>query len=131
MSGSTKVSNGVKKVLLVDDMRAITIPMSRLLQSLGYEADSVNDSRLAMEAVRQFKPDVIFLDINMPYLDGYQVARCVRADPETERIPIIAVTTRQDDEHLRLSHEAGINSNVSKPCDVRTLAAAIDRLQLN
>ena len=131
MSGSRKVQNRVKKVLLIDDMRAITIPMSKLLQRLGYEADSVNDSRLAMETVRHFKPDVILLDINMPYLDGYQVARSVRTDPDTEQIPIIAVTTRQDDEHLRQSREVGINSNVSKPCDFTTIAAAIDRLLLN
>ena len=116
------------QVLLVDDLRAITLPLADLLRKRGYRAETVNDSRLALEAVRRLQPDVILLDINMPYLDGYQVAESVRTDTKTHEIPIIAVTSNESEVHLQRSREAGIYYQLTKPCDIRELTAIIDRV---
>jgi two-component system NtrC family sensor kinase len=116
------------QVLLIDDLRAITIPLADLLRKRGYRAEAVNDSRLALEAVRRLRPDVILLDINMPYLDGYQVAESVRTDTTTHDIPIIAVTSNENEVHLQRSRAAGICYQLTKPCDIRELTAIIDRV---
>lgn len=127
MRSSKNQSQGIQ-VLLVDDLRAITLPLADLLRKRGYLAEAVNDSRLALEAVRRLKPDVILLDINMPYLNGYEVAESVRMDVLTHDIPIIAVTSNEDDSHLRRSREVGIQYQLSKPCDIRELTAIIDQV---
>jgi CheY-like chemotaxis protein len=116
------------QVLLIDDLASITMPLSYLLQRRGYTMESLNDSRLAMETIRRFRPDVVLLDINMPHVDGYQVAARIRTDPLTQHTPIIAVTSYRDDEHLRRSREAGIYHQLSKPCDVGALSSLIDRI---
>ncbi len=131
MCSSLNVQNRVKRVLLVDDVRTITVLMSSLLRGCGYTVESVNDSRLAAEAVRRFQPDVILLDINMPHIDGYQVARNVRADPATRHITIIALTTHRGDEHLRQCKKAGIDSSLFKPCDLATLSELIEQVAID
>ena len=102
--------------------------LSVLLQRQGYTTASVNDSREALTAIRQFQPDVILLDINMPIFDGYQIARAVRADSALNAIPIVAVTSLDDDEHLRRSLEVGIYYQITKPFYTDELNDLVDQL---
>jgi CheY-like chemotaxis protein len=99
-----------------------------LLERQGHVTAAVNDSRLALQRIRQFEPDVILLDINMPIFSGYQIARAVQDDPTLRRIPIVAVTSLDDDEHLRRSLEVGIRYQITKPFHTGELCELIERL---
>ena len=75
-------------------------------------------------------PDVILLDIGMPRMDGYEIARQVRERPETQAVLLIALTGYGQDEDRRRSHEAGFNSHLVKPVDLaalRTWIMSVDR----
>ena len=116
------------RVLVVDDEPVMTMMMATFLKRFGYVAQTTNDSREALRLARDFKPQVVLLDINMPYLDGYEVAGLIRHEPELQSIPIICVSALDHDEHRSRAAAAGINRQLVKPCDfdqLRTLFAEV------
>ena len=116
------------RLLLIDDDATTTHMLSILLQRQGYITAMVNDSREALGTIRQFRPDLILLDINMPTFNGYQIALAVRADSALARIPIVAATSLDDDEHLRRSLEVGIHHQITKPFYTNEFNQLVDQL---
>ena len=117
-----------KRILVIDDEASATYLLTTLLERQGHETVAVNDSRRAVDEIREFEPDVILLDINMPIFSGYQIARAVQADRALRHIPIVAVTSLDDDEHLRRSLEVGIRHQITKPFHTGELCELIERL---
>jgi CheY-like chemotaxis protein len=117
-----------RRILVVDDDASATHLVTKLLERQGHQTAAVNDSRGALREIRRFEPDVILLDINMPIFSGYQIARAVQDDPTLRRIPIVAVTSLDDDEHLRRSLEVGIRYQITKPFHTGELCELIERL---
>lgn len=109
------------RVLLIDDLDSITFLLSTWLRAHGYETQEVNDSRFALAAAREFHPDVILLDIAMPHLSGYDVARAIRADELMANVPIIAVTAFDSATRRSQARDAGIDHQVTKPCSLPDL----------
>jgi CheY-like chemotaxis protein len=126
----TQESRGTrtKRILMIDDDPTATMLLTKMLERQGHETTAVNDSRLALQRIRQFEPDVILLDINMPIFSGYQIARAVQGEPSLRHIPIVAVTSLDDDEHLRRSLEVGIGYQITKPFHTEELCALIEQL---
>jgi CheY-like chemotaxis protein len=124
------VATGVQprslRVLVVDDQPTNTMVLASLLSKRGYETCAVNDSRQVLRTVREFEPEMILLDIAMPYMDGYEVARRIRRDPGLKDVPIIAVTTFCHAEHNRRAEAAGIEYQLRKPCDLESLTTLMD-----
>lgn len=114
-----------RKVLIVDDHLDGASTMTQLLQDLGHDATFVTDPRDALRAAKAFAPDIAFLDLGMPHIDGYALARSFRADPELSHVCLVAVTAYGSVEHRRLSREAGFDAHVQKPADVDVLRAII------
>lgn len=114
------------RVLVVDDQPTATIVLATLLQKRGFEACAVNDSRQVLRTAQEFEPEIILLDIAMPYMDGYEVARRIRRDPGLKNVPIIAVTSFSHAEHNRRAAEAGIEYQLRKPCDLESLMALME-----
>ena len=81
-------------VLVVDDDRAVREALERALQLHGYEVALASDGDTALSAVDLRTPDAVVLDVMMPGLDGFEVTRRLRADPETRSMPIIILTAR-------------------------------------
>ncbi len=102
-----------------------TIPMSaRLLAwccERGHQAEHVESAAAAQASITANKPDVVLLDIGLPGMDGYELARLLRTDPALPQMTIIAVTGYGQEEDRRRSEEAGINHHLVKPIDVRDL----------
>jgi CheY-like chemotaxis protein len=95
-----------------------------LLSFSGHEVRIAHDGMEALDAMRDFRPDVAFLDIGMPGLTGYEVAEAVRAEPWGREVKLIAVTGwGQADDKLR-AHTAGFDQHLIKPID----PAEVDRL---
>jgi CheY-like chemotaxis protein len=110
----------------VDDNKDLATSLARLLGLLGHEVDVVFDGRKGIERVRTYRPAVLLLDIGLPFLDGYQVARTLRQEGFHD-IMIIALSGYGQEEDRRRSWEAGMNHHVTKPVDVKTIAELIDR----
>ncbi|HWI19635.1 MAG TPA: response regulator, partial [Vicinamibacterales bacterium] len=110
-----------RRILIVDDSRDGGESLAMLLRVLGAEVSLAHSGRMALECVEGFKPDVVLLDIGMPGMDGYEVARRIRANPASRHISLIALTGWGQDEDRKRSVAAGFNHHLVKPADLEQL----------
>jgi signal transduction histidine kinase len=128
---SAPPANDVKKghrILLADDNRDALDSLATLLQCDGHEVHTAADGAEALELAAGCHPDVVLLDIGMPKLDGYEVARRIRAEPWGKRTVLIALTGWGQDEDRRRSREVGFDSHLVKPLDPEALSKLLARL---
>jgi two-component system, cell cycle response regulator DivK len=116
------------KILIVED-NALNIKLfCDLLAAHGHEPEAVTDSRFALDAARQFSPDLVITDIQLPHISGLELIRMMRSDEGLAAVPIMAVTAysaQGDEERIRA---AGAQAYVSKPISVVRFAEAVDEL---
>jgi CheY-like chemotaxis protein len=124
------------RVLVVDDNRDAMESMTRLLTLMGCEVRGACDGIAALELAAEFQPHIIFLDIGMPAMNGYDVCRAVREQPWGRTAVMVAVTGWGQEDDRRKSKDAGFDDHLVKPVDVRSLrqilagdAAAYDRTE--
>jgi PAS domain S-box-containing protein len=114
-----------KKILVVDDNVDAAESMAFLLRTWGCDVAIVNDGASAIEAARSQVPDVVLLDIGMPGMDGFEVARRLRRLPKGSGMLLVAVTGYGSDLDRQRSAEAGIDVHLSKPVDYKTLKQVV------
>jgi DNA-binding response OmpR family regulator/DNA-binding CsgD family transcriptional regulator len=110
-------------VLLVDDVPDNVAPLHDALDEAGYTVLVALDGASALRRAAQARPDVVLLDAVMPGLDGFEVARLLKANPDTAAIPIIFMTGLTETEHLEAALEAGGVDYVTKPVKPREVMA--------
>jgi CheY-like chemotaxis protein len=110
-----------QRVLVVDDNHDAATSMSLLLKILGAEVEVANSGPAALLAVESYRPAVVLLDLGMPEMDGYEVARRIRERPEFDDVTLIALTGWGQDEDRRRAQEAGFNHHLVKPADISSL----------
>ena len=103
------------RVLIVDDSADICWVYQRQLQELGHEVFAVQDGRKALDYAKHFHPDVVVLDLCMPGMDGWEVARQFRADPKTRIVRLVAVTAMAGHASERRSADVGFDNHFGKP----------------
>ena len=116
------------KVLVVDDSVTVRKVTSRLLSRHGYEVDSARDGVEALAKVAENQPDLILLDIEMPNMDGFEVASSIRNNIDTKDMPIIMVTSRTGEKHRNRALDLGVNDYIGKPFQEGPLLEAISKL---
>jgi CheY-like chemotaxis protein len=104
-----------RRVLVVDDSISTAETMAALLRMKGHDLRVANDGPKAVEIAAGFQPEVVLLDIGMPGMNGYQVARKLRRMPGMEQSLLIALSGYGQEEDLRCSHEAGFDHHLVKP----------------
>jgi len=105
------------KILIVDDDEKNLKLMGALLKNYGYNFETATNGVEAIEKTRRFSPDLIFLDIMMPDMDGYETCRRLKNDADTQHIPIVMVTALADRDSKIEGLKAGANDFISKPVD--------------
>jgi putative two-component system response regulator len=116
--------NGARRILVVDDVEQNLALLGGLVRTLGYEVETARDGLEALaKLVLGF--DLVLLDVMMPGLDGYEVARRVRADPRTQDLPIILVTVLDSREDRVKAIQAGASDFIAKPVDKTELLVRI------
>jgi CheY-like chemotaxis protein len=110
-----------RRILIVDDSRDGGESLAILLRVLGAEVALAHSGRDALDCVESFKPEVVLLDIGMPGMDGYEVARRIRSNPANRRLSLIALTGWGQDEDRKRSVAAGFNHHLVKPADIEQL----------
>ena len=111
-------------VLIVDDEKSIVDILKFNLESAGYETLCAYDGREALTLARRTNPDLILLDIMLPYVDGFEVCKTLRA--EGSNIPIIMITAREDETDKVFGLELGADDYITKPFSVRELMARVN-----
>jgi pilus assembly protein CpaE len=105
------------RILVVDDTKLITKMIHDKLAAAGYEVTEAYDGPDALRKLKSFVPDLIILDIMLPGMDGYQVARTIRQDPQHVRTPIIILTAKSGIAEKIAGFEAGADDYLTKPFD--------------
>jgi len=117
-----------RRILVADDNSDALESLAMLLELGGHEVFSAANGALALESAERHLPDVALLDIGMPKLDGYEVARRIRAQPWGRRITLVALTGWGQDADRRRSGEAGFDSHLVKPLDLDKLTQLLGKL---
>lgn len=105
------------KAIVVDDSRAVRMLLSRTLKEIGFEVSEAGDGRDALNQIERDKTafDLVLADWNMPEMNGLDLVKAVREDPELDSLIVVMVTTETEIDQMRLALEAGANEYVMKP----------------
>jgi signal transduction histidine kinase len=117
-----------RRILLADDNNDALESLATLLELGGHEVVTASNGALALECAERHRPEVMLLDIGMPMLDGYEVARRIRVQPWGQNITLVALTGWGQDSDRRRSREAGFDSHLVKPLDMDKLTELLQRL---
>ena len=113
------------RILVIDDNVDAAESLTALLCMWGHEARAALNGAAALEVAQQFAPSVVFLDISMPGMDGYEVARRLRRVPALRRSLLVAVTGLGREDDRRKAEEAGFDLHVTKPIEPSLLPALL------
>jgi CheY-like chemotaxis protein len=114
-----------RRVLVADDNRDAADTTTMLLRALGHEVHTVYDGMDAVAAAETFRPDLMLLDIGMPGLNGFEVARTIREQSWGDSVTLVAVSGWGQPEDRARSEAAGFDRHLVKPVEMRELTAAI------
>jgi CheY-like chemotaxis protein len=124
-SGGESSAGRGKRVLVVEDHRDSAEMLCEVLQAYGFVTRIAHDGPLALEAAQSFKPDIALVDISLPQMDGYEVARRIRQLPGLREIKLIALTGHSEATHRSQSAQAGFDRHLVKPVDPEELRRLI------
>src|SRR5438094_5646958 len=117
-----------KKILAVDDERHIVRLVEVNLARAGYQVVTAFDGREALQKVESEKPDLIVLDVMMPYMDGFEVLRNLKANPDTREIPVIMLTAKAQDADVFRGWQSGVDCYLTKPFNPMELLTFVKRI---
>ena len=120
--------NRLTRVMVVDDSVTVRKVTSRLLERNGYETVVAKDGVDAMAILQDYTPDVMLLDIEMPRMDGFELASQVRHDSRLRDVPIVMITSRTGDKHRDRAHALGVQRYMGKPFQETELMSTIEDL---
>ncbi|HEX7184166.1 MAG TPA: PAS domain S-box protein [Thermoanaerobaculia bacterium] len=115
-----------RRCLLIEDNRDAAESMALLLQLVGHEAAVAYDGVQGLAKAREMRPEIVLCDIGLPGMDGYEVARILREDPELRSVCLIALTGYGQEEDQRQAREAGFDVHLTKPVDPETLRRILE-----
>jgi len=116
-----------RRLLVVDDNDDGAELLASMLNLLGHDAQTASDGPAAIRAVREHRPYLVFLDIGLPGMSGYEVAERLRADPATSGAILVALTGWGNEDDKRKSREAGFDAHLTKPVDGAAIEDVLDR----
>ncbi len=109
------------RVLVVEDMRALAMVLTRLLSKLGHHVEMVENGEAALEKLKNFDAEVIFSDISMPMMTGYELARYLRSNESTSKLTLVAMTGYGQLSDREKAFAAGFDAHMTKPVDIHRL----------
>jgi signal transduction histidine kinase/ActR/RegA family two-component response regulator len=117
-----------RRIVVVDDLADAADSLAAMLAMMGHDTRTAYDGVEAVQAVAAFKPDVVFLDIGLPKMNGYDAARAIRSSPDGNRVTLVALTGWGQEQDRRRAADAGFDHHLTKPVDPQTVEELISRL---
>src|SRR6516165_168358 len=127
-SGKRDKAAVTHRILVVDDNRDSADSLATLLRLVGHDVRTVHDGRQALSVAATYRPDLVLLDIGLPGMDGFAVARHLRSRPELAGVVLVALTGYGSDEDRRQAQAAGFNHHMVKPLDLDALQELLSAL---
>lgn len=130
MNTTAEASGGAaqgRRILLVDDSVDAALALSMLLEALGHEVRTEHDGPRALAALDEFKPEVVVLDIGLPGMSGFDVAREMRQREATKDVLLLALTGWGSDADRQAALDAGFDHHLTKPVTIEALEAALTK----
>jgi CheY-like chemotaxis protein len=118
-----------RRILVVDDREAQAQSLGMLLESMGHQVRTAHNGESALRTAAEFNPDVALIDIGLPDMNGYELARRLRQQPRFKNMLLIAQTGWGRDEDRQAAHEAGFDHHLAKPIDFEALFRLIEGRQ--
>lgn len=119
---------GKKKILIVDDETSLVDMLTLRLEANHYEVLTAHDGQEALEKARSTNPDLVVLDLMLPKMNGYEVCTMLKQDTRYQKIPIIILTARAQEEDEKLGYACGADGYIRKPFQAPELLDQIRRL---
>ncbi|HEY5973148.1 MAG TPA: response regulator [Geobacteraceae bacterium] len=116
------------RILVVEDEESLLKLESILLTSKGYEVTGVTDGKAALQALATKKPDLVVLDIMLPDLDGFEVCRRIKENPETHKIPVLMLTAKKNSQDFARGAQVGADAYITKPFKAAKVVEMIEEL---
>jgi two-component system, OmpR family, phosphate regulon response regulator PhoB len=116
------------RILIIEDERSIAEVLAYNLDKEGFEVASAHDGQDGIQQARQFAPDVIVLDLMLPVIEGYEVCRVLRSDPQTQGVRILMLTARSEEVDEIVGFNMGADDYVTKPFKIKPLIHRIKAL---
>jgi two-component system, OmpR family, alkaline phosphatase synthesis response regulator PhoP len=117
-----------RKILAVDDEKHIVRLVQVNLERQGYEVVTANDGKEALQKVEEENPDLVVLDVMMPYMDGFEVLQNLRRNPSTREIPVIMLTAKAQDADVFKGWQSGVDCYLTKPFNPMELVSFVKRI---
>ena len=117
-----------KKILACDDEKHIVRLVQVNLERAGYEVITAGDGKEALQKVEEETPDLVVLDVMMPYMDGFEVLQSMRRNPATRDIPVIMLTAKAQDADVFKGWQSGVDCYLTKPFNPMELIAFVKRI---
>ena len=115
-------------ILLVEDNEDNRVVYRTMLAHFGFRVVEATDGHQALRLVRDDRPDLILMDISIPVMDGWETTRTLKADPDTARIPVIAVTAHALESDRARAAQIGFSLFLTKPVEPRRVVTEVRRL---
>jgi two-component system, OmpR family, alkaline phosphatase synthesis response regulator PhoP len=116
------------KILVCDDERHIVRLIQVNLERQGYTVVTAFDGKEGLEKIRAEKPNLVVLDVMMPYMDGFEVLKTLRREPETEALPVIMLTAKAQDKDVFEGYHYGADMYLTKPFNPMELVSFVKRI---
>jgi len=121
-------TNNTTKILVCDDERSIVRLIQVNLERQGWQVIPAYDGKEGLEKIQTEKPDIVVLDVMMPYMDGFEVLKTLRRDPELQNIPVIMLTAKAQDKDVFEGYHFGADVYLTKPFNPMELVTFIKRI---
>ncbi|HET9189216.1 MAG TPA: twitching motility response regulator PilH [Rudaea sp.] len=116
------------RILIVDDSPSQLVGLKRIVEKLGHQVVTAEDGSAGVEAAKREVPDLILMDVVMPNLNGFQATRTISKEPKTSHIPIVLVTTKDQETDRVWGIRQGAKAYVTKPVNEGELVDTINKL---
>jgi CheY-like chemotaxis protein len=127
-TGSVQPPLSGRRVLVVDDNKDVAESLANMLQIGGHEIRTAHSGPAALDAARPFNPEVVFLDIGLPGMSGYEVAKRLRKETSLSGAVLVALTGWGSDDVKRMSREAGFDFHLTKPVELTAIERILAQL---
>jgi DNA-binding response OmpR family regulator len=117
-----------RKILVVDDEESVRHVVSFTLEQAGYAVECAANGDECLEKVYSFRPDLVLLDLMMPTVDGWEVLRLLRSNPETEAVQVVLLTAKGEIHDIMFALQQGAADYITKPFGKRELLERVSRV---
>lgn len=122
-----KKADDPKTILVVDDEEVMRNALKRILEREGYKVVLAEDGMELSKIVEHTRMDLIILDVNLPWVDGFELCRVIKSHTSTKDVPLVLVSARKSQEDIERGFAAGCTDFVGKPFDVEHLTSVIGK----